>query len=54
MGAAAESTFGNKLLGGRYKMRHCHKPWFDADCHIVKHELKLWLKANHDSHVAKR
>jgi hypothetical protein len=53
MGAAAESTFGSKLLGGHYKMRHCHKPWFDADCHIAKHELRLWLKANHDSHVTK-
>ncbi len=34
-------------------MRHCHKPWFDADCRIAKRELRLWLKANHDSHAAK-
>ncbi len=53
MGAAMESTFGNKLSGGRCKMRHCHKPWFDADCRIAKRELRLWLKANQDSHAAK-
>jgi hypothetical protein len=53
VGAAAKSTFGSKLSRGRCKMRHCHKPWFDADCHIAKRELRLWLKANHDSHVAK-
>jgi hypothetical protein len=53
VGAVAESTFGNKLLGGRCKMRHCHKPWFDVDCHIAKHELRLWLKTNHNSHAAK-
>jgi hypothetical protein len=53
VGAAAESTFGNKLSGGRCKMRHCHKPWFDADCCITKRELTLSLKANHDSHAAK-
>jgi hypothetical protein len=34
-------------------MRHCYKPWFDADYHITKRELKLWLKANHDSHATK-
>ncbi len=33
-------------------MRHCHKPWYDSDYHIAKRELRLWLKANHDSHVA--
>jgi hypothetical protein len=53
MGAVAKSTFGNKLSGGRCKMQHCHKPWFDADCRIAKCELKLWLKANRDSHVVK-
>jgi hypothetical protein len=53
VGAAAESTFGSKLLGRRYKMRHCHKPWFDADCCTLKCELRLWLKANHDSHATK-
>jgi hypothetical protein len=41
VGAAAESTFGNKLSGGHCKMRHCHKPWFYADCRIAKRELKL-------------
>ncbi len=34
-------------------MRHCHKPWFDVDCRIAKHEVRLWLKTNHNSHVAK-
>jgi hypothetical protein len=53
VGAAVESTFGNKLSGGRCKMRHSHKPWFDANCRITKRELRLWLKANHDSHAAK-
>jgi hypothetical protein len=52
-GAVAEFTFGNKFLGGRCKMWHCYKPWFDADCCIAKQVLKLWLKANHDSHAAK-
>jgi hypothetical protein len=51
--AAAESTFGNKLSGGRCKMCHCHKPWFDADYCIAKRELRLWLKANHKSHATK-
>jgi hypothetical protein len=52
VGAATEFTFGSKLSGGRCKMRHCHKPWYDSDYHIAKRELRLWLKANHDSHVA--
>jgi hypothetical protein len=52
-GVATKSTFGNKLLGESYKERHCHKPWFDDDCYTTKCELKLWLKANLDSHVAK-
>ncbi len=34
-------------------MRHCHKPQFDANYRITKRELRLWLKANHDSYVAK-
>jgi hypothetical protein len=53
VGAATKSTFGSKLSRGRYKMQHCHKLWFDTDCRIAKRELKLWLKANHDSHAAK-
>jgi hypothetical protein len=53
MGAATKSTFGNKLLGGSYRKRHCHKPWFDVDCHTAKRELRLLLKANPDSHAAK-
>jgi hypothetical protein len=53
VGVAIEATFGSKLLGGCYKMHHYHKPWFDADCRIAKRELRLWLKANHNSHVAK-
>jgi hypothetical protein len=53
VGATTKFTFGSKFSGGRCKMRHCHKPWFDVDCRIAKCELKLWLKANHDSHAAK-
>jgi hypothetical protein len=41
VGVAAESTFGNKPLGGSCKKRHYHKPWFDTDCHIVRRELRL-------------
>jgi hypothetical protein len=26
VGATTKSTFGNKLLEGNYKARHCHKP----------------------------
>jgi hypothetical protein len=44
---------GNKPSGGSYRKRHCHKPWFDANCWIAKHELRLWLKANPNSHAAK-
>jgi hypothetical protein len=54
VGVATESTFGNKPLGGSSKERHCHKPWFDADYHITKRELRLCLKVNPNSHVAKR
>jgi hypothetical protein len=53
VGGSSKSTFGNKLLGRSYRERHCHKPWFDVDCHIAKCELRLWLKANPDSHVTK-
>jgi hypothetical protein len=53
MGAAAKSTFGNKSLGGSYRKRHCHKPWFDVECHTAKCELRLWMKANFNSHTAK-
>jgi hypothetical protein len=51
--AAAESTFGSKPSGGSYKKRHCHKPWFNADYCTTKHELRLWLKTNLDSHTSK-
>jgi hypothetical protein len=54
VGVIAESTFGNKPSGGSCRKRHCHKPWFDVNYHIMKHELKLWLKANPDSHTAKQ
>jgi hypothetical protein len=53
MGASAKFTFGNKPSRGSYKKRHCHKPWFDAYCHMAKRELRLWLKANLDSHAVK-
>jgi hypothetical protein len=53
VGVTTESTFGSKPLGRSCKKGHCHKPWFDADCRIAKHELRLWLKVNLDSHVAK-
>jgi hypothetical protein len=53
VGATTESTFGSKPLGGSCKERHCHKPWFDASCRRTKRELRLWLKANPDSHATK-
>ncbi len=53
MGATTESTFGSKLSGGSYRKGHCHKPWFDADCRITKCELRLYLKANPNSHAVK-
>jgi hypothetical protein len=53
VGVATESTFGNKLLRGRCRKKHCHKPWFDVDCHTTKCELRFWLKANPDPHVVK-
>jgi len=53
VGAATESTFGSKPSGGSCIERHYHKLWFDVDYHIVKCELRLWLKANPDSHATK-
>jgi hypothetical protein len=53
MGVATKSTFGNKPLGGNYKEKHYHTPWFDINYGTLKHELRLWLKANLDSHNAK-
>jgi hypothetical protein len=53
VGVATKFTFGSKPLGGSCKEKHCNKPWFDADFCTVKCELRLWLKANPDSHVAK-
>ncbi len=53
VGAATKSTFGNKSSRGSYRKRHCHKPWFDVDCRTTKHELRLWMKANLDSHATK-
>jgi hypothetical protein len=53
VGAAAKSTFGNKSSGGSYRKRHCHKPWFDIDCRTAKRELRLWMKANLNSHATK-
>jgi hypothetical protein len=53
VGSTAEFIFGSKPSGRSYRKRHCHKPWFDVDCCITKHELRLWLKANLDSHVVK-
>jgi hypothetical protein len=53
VGVATESTFGSTPLGESYRKKHCHKTWIDVDCYTMKHELRLWLKANPDSHVAK-
>ncbi len=53
VGATVESTFGNKPSRRSCRKRHCHIPWFDDDCHIVKGELKLWLKVDPDSYTAK-
>ncbi len=52
-GVVAKSTFGNKPLAESCREKHCHKPWFDANCCITKRELGLWLKANPDLHVIK-
>jgi hypothetical protein len=53
VGATTKSTFGNKPSGGSCKERHYHKPWFDVDCRTTKCELRLWLKANPNSHIVK-
>jgi len=53
VGVVVESIFGNKLSGGSCRDKHCHKPRFDADCRITKHELRLLLKANPNSHIVK-
>jgi hypothetical protein len=53
VGATTESTFKKKPSRRNYKERHCHKPWFDIDCCITKRELKFWLKANPNLHIAK-
>jgi len=53
MGVATKSTFGNKHLGRSCKKRHYHKPWFNVNYHTAKRELRLWMKANFDSHATK-
>jgi len=53
VGVVVESTFGNKPSRRSYRKRHWHKPWFDVVCRTTKHELRLWLKANLDSHAVK-
>jgi hypothetical protein len=53
VGVIEESIFGNKHLGESCRNRHCHKPWFNANYRIAKRELKLWLKANPNSHATK-
>jgi hypothetical protein len=53
MGVVRKSTFDNKFSEGIYKERHYHKTWFDVVCHTRKCELRLWLKANLDSHTVK-
>jgi hypothetical protein len=53
VGAVAESIFGSKPLGRSCRERHYHKPWFDLDCRTTKRELRLWLKANLNSHATK-
>jgi hypothetical protein len=53
VGVVIESTFGNKPLEGSCKQKHYHKPWFDVTRCTTKCELRLWLKANLDSHHTK-
>jgi hypothetical protein len=51
VGATIEFTFGSKALGGSFRKRQYHKPWFDNDYCITKQKLRLLLKANPNSHV---
>jgi hypothetical protein len=53
VGVATKSIFNSKPSGGSCRERPYHKPWFDVNCRTLKCELKLWLKANLDSHTAK-
>jgi sugar diacid utilization regulator len=53
LGVTTKSTFGNKLSRGSCRERHCHKPWFVVNYRTAKRELRLWLKGNPNSHVAK-
>jgi len=53
VGAVVNFTFGSKLKGGSCRERHYYKPWFDVNYHIAKRELRLWLKANPNSHAIK-
>jgi hypothetical protein len=53
VGVPVESTFSCNFSVMHCIKKHCHKPWFDVDCRIVKCELRLWLKANPDSHTIK-
>jgi hypothetical protein len=53
VGATTKSIFGSKPSRRNFKKKHCQKPWFDTECRTMKHELKLWLKANPNSHVVK-
>jgi hypothetical protein len=53
MGATIKSIFGNKLSRGSCRKKQCHKPLFDVNYCTTKHELRLWLKANLDSHAVK-
>jgi hypothetical protein len=53
VGVAAKFTFGNKPSRRSYREKKYHKPWFGANYCITKCELRLWLKANPNSHAAK-
>jgi len=53
VGATTKSTFDIKSSKGNCRKRHYHKPWFDIECRTTKHELRLWLKANPNSHTVK-
>jgi hypothetical protein len=52
-GCCSRVYFWLQTFGKSCRDRHYHKPWLDTDCRITKRELKLWLKANSDSHAAK-